>query len=702
MQIRIVILILIVIGAQNVGACKIKRGFEALSVYNYFDAKRAFEKSLKRDEVAASYGLSVIYFRDDNPFHNLDSARNFIQRATLNFGQLTLKDKLKYDEFNVDSLEIYAHREKVGGALFIRAKERNTVEDFQTFIDRSAWSIHKDSAIYLRDELAYENALEKGKSAYFDAFLKNYPSSSFKVDARANYDRLIYQERTESNEFVDYVAFTRDFPESPYRSDAEDHIFEIATVTGSLEAYKTFIRDYPENRNVSLAWKRLFSTYLQEDYSSASIKHFMNEFTDYPFKEDLEIQLMRSDLLMYPIRYRNKWGYTDESGAYTIPIVYDGAQPFHEGLAIILKDEKYGFIDKTGSIIIEPIFEDAYQMSEGHAVVQYGDLWGMINRSGEFIVDPVYEDVGNLTEGLAYFTKGDTYGYFDRKGKVRLKAQYTDANDFENGKAIVSKNGQFGLIDAFGTTSIPFKYDRLMQYDSIRYLAKLGGLWGLINENGDSLFSFAYEFIGPMKDGWAIVTKDEVFNYINGAGELLLTDWVETYPEYKQLAVFQNGYAKLQLEKGYNLLDTNGRMLLQRSREDVGQYGKYIAVRKSDKWAFLTRTGQQVLGYNYTYAESFEGKFAKAGGAPLIGLINKTGNYVIEPYFEQLNWLNDTLLITKSRGSYGVLTTEGDTLLPFSFVSVEPYSPMVLQLETKESLYYYHLRSHKYIRKEEE
>jgi len=326
----------------------------------------------------------------------------------------------------------------------------------------------------------------------------------------------------------------------------------------------------------------------------------------------------------------------------------------------------------------------------------------MINRSGEFIVDPVYEDVGNLTEGLAYFTKGDTYGYFDRKGKVRLKAQYTDANDFENGKAIVSKNGQFGLIDAFGTTSIPFKYDRLIQYDSIRYLAKLGGLWGLINENGDSLFSFAYEFIGPMKDGWAIVTKDEVFNYINGAGELLLTDWVETYPEYKQLAVFQNGYAKLQLEKGYNLLDSNGRMLLQRSREDVGQYGKYIAVRKSDKWAFLTRTGQQVLGYNYTYAESFEGKFAKAGGAPLIGLINKTGNYVIEPYFEQLNWLNDTLLITKSRGSYGVLTTEGDTLLPFSFVSVEPYSPMVLQLETKESLYYYHLRSHKYIRKEEE
>lgn len=702
MQKRLVILILLLLGVQTAKACKLKRGFEALSVYNYFDAKKAFEKSLKRHEVAAAFGLSVIYFRDDNPFHNLDSARNLVQRSALNYSNLPLKTKLKYGTYNVDSLSIYEHRKRVGNALYIRAKELNSISGFQAFIDKTAWSEHIDSAAYLRDQLAFNEALKAGNSDAFDNFLLRYPNSTFKSDAQANFDRLIYQERTASNEFVDYVAFTKEFPNSPYRPDAEDHIFEIAAATGSLEAYKTFIQDHPDNRNVSLAWKRLFSTYLQEDYSSASIQHFMNEFKDYPFKDELEVQLMWADLNMYPIRYRNKWGYIDETGDYQIPIKYDGAQPFHEGLAIVYENDKFGFIDKTGAIVIEPIFEDAYRMSEGHAVVQYGDLWGMINRSGEFIVDPIYEDIGNLTEGLAYFTKGDTYGYFDRKGKERLKAQYTDANDFENGKAIVSKNGQFGLIDPFGTTSIPFKYDRLVQYDSNRFAARLAGLWGLINDKGDTLVSFDYEFIGPMKDGWAIVSKEDAFNYINGSGNLLLTDWIETYPEYRQLAAFQNGFAKVKLEKGYNLLDTNGRMLFQRSHEDIGKFGKYIAVRKSDKWGYLTKNGHQVLGYNYTYVESFDKDYAMAGGAPLVGLINKSGNYVIEPYFEHLTWLNDTLLITKSRGVFGVLTTSGDTLLPFSFNSIEPYSPDVLQLETKEYLYYYLLRDNKYIRKEEE
>lgn len=702
MRNRTIILLLMAFWAVNAQACRLKRGFEALSVYNYFEAKKNFEKALKRDQVAAAYGLSVIYYRDDNPFHNLDSARNLIMQSVEHYRELSLKEKMKYGEYDVDSLTIYEHRRQVGTALFERAKDRHSVADFQYFIDKAAWSKHLDSAIYYRDQLAFQKAKEINTAASFKRFLEKYPQSSFQEEARANFDRLNYQEQTAGNEFIDFVSFVKNYPNSPYRADAEDHIFELATATGSLEAYKNFIRDYPENRNVPIAWKRLFSTYLQEDYSSSSIKNFMSEFEDYPFKDELETQLKRADLKMYPTRYRNKWGYTDLSGEFTIPTQYEGALPFYEGLAIVLFNGKYGFIDKTGEMVIEAIFEDAYRMSEGHAVVQYGDLWGMINRSGEFIVDPVYEDVGNLTEGLAYFTKGELYGYFDRKGKVRLKAQYTDAADFENGKAIVSKNGQYGLIDPFGTTSIPFKYDRLIQYDSNHYVAKLGGNWGLIDQKGDTLVGFEYDFIGPMRDKMAIVSKGEAFNYINNAGEVLLADWIPTYPEYRQLAVFNDAYAKIKLEEGYNLLDTNGSFLLKRAREDMGQYGDYIAVKKGDNWCYLSPKGHQVLGYNYTYAESFEGSFAKAGGAPLIGLINKAGNYVIEPYFESLEWLNDSLLITKSRGSFGVLNTKGDTILPFSFVTIEPYEEEVLLMETKESLFYYHLKMNQYIRKEEQ
>ncbi len=697
-----ILIILSLFFSLNLFAGKIEKGFQSLDIYNYFDAKRIFEKALKRDNVAASYGLSIIYLRTDNPFYNLDSAHNCIVRATENYANVKPKKKIKYTKWGADSLGMFEQRELVSNALFSVAKINHTVPVYQQFLDKNPWSKHVDSAVYYRDELAYELAEQTNTAEAFGVFMYDYPNSERSADALASYDRLNYQENTESDNYIDYVRFLVSYPDSPYRSDAEDQIYRIATKTGSLESYKGFIKDHPENRNVPLAWKKMFSTHLQQDYSTNSIQAFLNEFQDYPFKDELMAQLNSVERVLYPIKVRNKWGYIDENEEIYIVPEYEVAEEFYEGLAIVQLEGKYGFVDKTGELVIDAIFDDAYEMSEGHAVVEVDEKWGLINRTGEFVINPSYDDLGNLNEGLCYFSEGDEYGYFDLKGIVRLKLQYSDANDFKNGKAIVSKKDNYGLIDVFGTTSIPFKYTRLKTYSSGVYLAKFGENWGLLSEEEDTILAFDYNFIGKMHNNRAIVEKDGVFNYIDTNGKLILTEWVETYPEYRQLAVFQNAYAKIEYEKGCNLIDTNGRQLFGRNQQNLGDYGTYIAIQKGDKWGYLNKHGRLVIGYNFTAASSFNGKLAKAGGAPLVGIINKKGEYVVGPFFERLEPFNDTVLIAKSRGNYGLLATNGDTLLNFSYISVEPFTNEVVQLETREEIYYYHLKKKKFIRKEEE
>lgn len=49
-----------------------------------------------------------------------------------------------------------------------------------------------------------------------------------------------------------------------------------------------------------------------------------------------------------PAKLNGKMGYIDKSGKTIIPFVYDKANSFSEGLAIVEKDGKIGFIDKTG------------------------------------------------------------------------------------------------------------------------------------------------------------------------------------------------------------------------------------------------------------------------------------------------------------------------------------------------------------------
>ena len=56
--------------AITLQSCKINSAFEALEVYNYFKAKKLFEKKVDNKIVAAPYGLSLIYGRNDNPFYN--------------------------------------------------------------------------------------------------------------------------------------------------------------------------------------------------------------------------------------------------------------------------------------------------------------------------------------------------------------------------------------------------------------------------------------------------------------------------------------------------------------------------------------------------------------------------------------------------------------------------------------------------------
>jgi len=179
-----------------VSAGKIKKGFQALEMYNYFEAKSLFEKSLKKEQVPAAYGLSLIYQRNDNPFFNLDSAYNFIIRAYKFFPTLSPKLRMKYAIYGVDSLSIAGHRELISGMLFQRARNENSVLALQTFIQMNYWSSDIDSAVYLRDKLAFESADAIGTSSEYDNFLKKYPTSVFADDANSRYEKELFLENT--------------------------------------------------------------------------------------------------------------------------------------------------------------------------------------------------------------------------------------------------------------------------------------------------------------------------------------------------------------------------------------------------------------------------------------------------------------------------------------------------------------------------
>ena len=69
---------LLLLTSAKIKASKIEKGFEALRVFNYFEAKQFFYKSNQSTlNPYSSYGLSLVFYKNNNPFFNLDSAAKY-------------------------------------------------------------------------------------------------------------------------------------------------------------------------------------------------------------------------------------------------------------------------------------------------------------------------------------------------------------------------------------------------------------------------------------------------------------------------------------------------------------------------------------------------------------------------------------------------------------------------------------------------
>jgi len=183
----------------------------------------------------------------------------------------------------------------------------------------------------------------------------------------------------------------------------------------------------------------------------------------------------------------NKNGYIDLLGDVVIPLVYDDAEPFSEGLAFVRDDDFNahfidrkgnkvlsskewimaggfkdglswvdtvdgdGVIDRKGEYVVKPAFERIKDIEKGLASAQKEKRWGVINMKGQWVAEPRYSDVGWWSqERLAVMIDGK-WGYIDRTGIMVIQPVFFDASDFEKELALVLQSDGSWYIDRQGS-----------------------------------------------------------------------------------------------------------------------------------------------------------------------------------------------------------------------------------------------------------
>jgi hypothetical protein len=150
--------------------------------------------------------------------------------------------------------------------------------------------------------------------------------------------------------------------------------------------------------------------------------------------------------LMRPIYVYYKTGFKDTTGKIVIPIQFEGAGYFSEGLAPVRIGRKWGFIDKTGKTVIPPRYIYARSFSEGLAAVRIFSRrdwgrWGFIDKQGNMAIPAQFDFAGNFSEGRAWVRLDNKYGAIDREGMLVIPPRYDDVDDFYQGVASVTREG---------------------------------------------------------------------------------------------------------------------------------------------------------------------------------------------------------------------------------------------------------------------
>ena len=660
---------------------KLKKGFAALEVYNYFEAKQQFYKALKKDSVAAGYGLSVVYGRDDNPFYQIDSAFKFITLAATKYPDLDSKTKVGYIELGLDSMAISMQVIHVDSLFYNAATARNTLTGWQYFIDFHKAQPYLDNAIENRNEIAFNLAADTNTSAAYRNYVNQYPDADEIFEAGKRYNRLLYEEQTSEGRVRDFQRFIEENPESPYVSDAEYRVFEKATAPGTLEVFRQFIDENPLNENVNRAWRNIYALEVGE-LSARSIAAFSMKYPDYPFSDELKTDFQLATTRFYPIQENELWGFIDDKGVVRIEPAYDWVEPFSENLASVGKNEKVAFINKAGKLITEFDFEDAYAFKSGYSVVVKNDLYGVINRLGKWIVNPTYQDVGEFSEGFFYAENEDGYGYLDENGNQVIDFHFQNASDFKNGLAIVQKAAKYGMINTRGELVSDFVYDWIEPFRTDRNPSrfKKGNLFGLVDQVGTVLVDSVYTHIGDYSEGLALAANNKTYGFINIKGDTII-DFKYTFsPAVLNVSLFQNGYVRIYQKDKVGVIDTAGTRIFPAIFENIGQFsGNLIPVVKKDKWGYADLNVNLVIPYKFDEAGNFRDSVAVVSKKGLFGLIDTLGKTKVDFKYRSIVLVDSLMLVSDT--AYGLIDMNEKILVPLTYSNAEVIDKYIIRFE---------------------
>ncbi|MDG1735860.1 MAG: WG repeat-containing protein [Crocinitomicaceae bacterium] len=648
--------------ATAVHSQSVFKSFERLRQKDLYSARKGFEKKIKRYPAAASMGMAMCYYEPS--FRDIDSSLKYLLLAEKAWGLIPTKTIEKLEEIGVDIMFSSELKNQLSDLFYGRCKLMNSADCFNNLLLTQSWNQNYEQIKYYRDSLLYLGAVENRSTAEIQTLIALYPDSPFKAKLDALHDQFEFESSILNGSESEWAAFIEAHPENRYSGPIQDSLFAIFDRNS---AYALFIEKYPNNRNVSVAWNN-FYTLETNYYHPDSLSVFIDKYPNFPDQERLLSDLDLSKTILYP---------------------------FVDSLSATIK---YGYVDDTGSWRIEPRnwFDEPSFFKQGYAVMGNDGLYGIINKRAELVVPFEYDEISILNNSFLVVSKNGFYGVLNRNGSIRHPLKYSDAFEIDAEHYILynddsveiynvhSKEQQLkGITDleVFNTfyyklwydvkvgllkkqitggkqeLSIPTYYDELILFSEKKCIAERKNKLQLLDFNGEVLKDLIYTEVSRISEGYAIAgTKEGKVHYLDVNGKRVLDVEFDYYSGCIQSGLFNRGFAIVKEGNFFGLIDTLGSFKIKPTYEQLIYLNGAYGYRSNGNWS----------------------------------LISLESDSVVNSIFESLDAQDETSILFKQDGKYGVKNVALATVLAPIYRSIKKYNSYYVVLPCEDDLMYIH------------
>lgn len=453
-------------------------------------AEQLIQKTLSKDSINAEINFiaSLLFLNSRYPHYNVDSSFYYLRSASYQIKKLSSKEKEKLSGIPLDSLTLTDQKQKVDSIAFESSKRIGSEESFNHFLKRYTNARQINLAIQLRDDAAFTAAIKKNSKSDYESFLKNYPNSIHTSTIQNKYSELIFIEFTKSGRLKSYEDFIREHPNNSFRSIAEQHVFEIATASGSQQSFLAFIKNYPKSKSTKKAIDVLF--YLDDNF----IETNQNLILD-----SLKKVINLNHSYWIPFIKSGQYGFMNSSGVEEVAPSFDKIHPDY--LCGDIRTDylitSRGILSRNGNFLYEGEVSEVKDLGDGFLKIDAASNTFLLHKSGFRIETEGIKDARVLAGRFLIVNKPSGWGIISFSGRALSAYIYEDISSFDDW-IVLTKNGKKVVVtaDQIGAVADQQPLPQSLVFDDVRRWAD--GLCWVRNDALEGVLNESLEFIIPL------------------------------------------------------------------------------------------------------------------------------------------------------------------------------------------------------------